>query len=121
MSIYRYERHVWLALNGKDGIKSSEQILPANKKRLLEYAKYLEASRKSLPRQDKLLRTVKIFASLLGPIPFKKATKKDVVEVLAKYGEGLRRTVPGGGSLHATSDFQKIVKQFYVWVYVRAI
>lgn len=117
MSIYRYERRVWLALNGKDGIKSSEQILPANKKRLLEYAKYLEASRKSLPRQDKLLRTVKIFASLLGPIPFKKATKKDVVDVLAKYGEDLRRTVPGGGSLHTTSDFQKIVKQFYAWVY----
>lgn len=117
MSIYRYERRVWLALNGKHGIKSSEQILPANKKWLMEYAKYLEASRKSLPRQDKLLRTVKIFASLLGPIPFKKATKKDVVDVLAKYGEGLRRTVPGGGSLHTTSDFQKIVKQFYAWVY----
>jgi site-specific recombinase XerD len=117
VSIYRYERRVWLALNGKDGIKSSEKILSANKKRLMEYAKYLEASRKSLPRQDKLLRTVKIFASLLGPIPFKKATKKDVVDVLAKYGEGLRRTVPGGGSLHTTSDFQKIVKQFYAWVY----
>jgi len=56
------------------------------------------------------LRTVKIFASRLDPIPFKKATKKDVVDVLAKYGEGLRRTVPGGGSLHTTSDFQKIVK-----------
>jgi hypothetical protein len=43
LSIYRYERRVWLALNGKDGIKSSETILPANKKKLLEYAKYLEA------------------------------------------------------------------------------
>jgi site-specific recombinase XerD len=40
-----------------------------------------------------------------------------VVDVLAKYGEGLRRTVPGGGSLHTTSDFQKIVKRFYAWVY----
>jgi site-specific recombinase XerD len=117
VSIYRYERRVWLALNGPKGINLSEGILPANKKKLLEYAKYLEASRKSLPRQDKLLRTVKIFASLLGPIPFKKTTKKDVVDVLAKYGEGLRRTVPGGGSLHTTSDFQKIVKQFYAWVY----
>jgi site-specific recombinase XerD len=91
--------------------------LPANKKRLLEYAKYLEASRKSLPRQDKLLRTVKIFASLLGPIPFKKATKKDVVNALAKYVEELARTARGGGSPHTTSDFQKIVKQFYAWVY----
>jgi hypothetical protein len=78
---------VWLAINGEDGIRSSEQILPANKKRLLEYARYLEASRKSLPRQDKLLRAVKIFASLLGPIPFKKATKKDVVDVLARADE----------------------------------
>lgn len=101
--------------NGPDWIKSSEQILPANKKKLLEYARYIEASRKSLPRQDKLLRTVKIFASLLGPIPFKKATEKAVVDVLAKYGEGLRRTVPEGGSLHTTSDFQKIVMQFYAW------
>ena len=40
-----------------------------------------------------------------------------MVDVLAKYGEGLRRTVLGGGSLHTTSDFQKIVKQFYAWVY----
>ena len=117
MSIYRYERRVWLAINGDDGIKSSEEILPANKKRLLEYAKYLKASRKSLPRQDKLLRTVKIFASLLGPIPFKKATKKDVVNALAKYVEKLTTTVRGGGSAHTTSDFQKIVKQFYAWVY----
>ena len=117
MSIYRYERRVWLALNGKDGIKSSEQILPANKKRLLEYATYVEASGKSLPRQDKLLRTVKIFASLLGSIPFRKATKKDVVNALAKYVEHLARTEAGGGSPHTTSDFQKIVKQFYAWVY----
>ena len=116
MSIYRYERRVWLALNGEFGIKSSE-ILPANKKKLLEYAKYLEASGKSLPRQDKLLRTVKIFASKLDPIPFKKATKKDVVNALAKYVEELARTVHGGGSPHTTSDFQKIVKQFYAWVY----
>ncbi|HUW48739.1 MAG TPA: hypothetical protein VMW36_08360 [Patescibacteria group bacterium] len=31
MSIYRYERRVWLAINGEDGIKLSEQILPAKK------------------------------------------------------------------------------------------
>jgi len=84
---------------------------------LLEYAKYLEASRKSLPRQDKLLNTVKIFASLLGPISFRKATKKDVINALAKYVEHLTRTEPGGGSAHTTSDFQKIVKQFYAWLY----
>jgi site-specific recombinase XerD len=117
LSIYRYERRVWLAINGEDGIKSSELVLPANKERLLEYATYLEASGKSLPRQDKLLRTIKIFASLLGPIPFKEATKKDVVDALAKYVERLARTEPGGGSAHTTSDFQKIVKQFYAWVY----
>ena len=84
---------------------------------MLEYAKYLEASRKSLPRQDKLLNTVKIFASLLGPISFRKATKKDVINALAKYVEHLTRTEPGGGSAHTTSDFQKIVKQFYAWLY----
>jgi hypothetical protein len=31
LSIYRYERRVWLAINGEDGIKLSEQILPAKK------------------------------------------------------------------------------------------
>jgi hypothetical protein len=117
VSIYRYERRVWLALNGKAGIKSLEEILPVNKKKLLEYADYLKASGKSLPRQDKLLRTIKIFATWLGPIPFKKATKKDVVNALAKYVEYLTRTEAGGGSPHTTSDFQKIVKQFYAWVY----
>ena len=115
MSIYRYERRVWLALNGKVGIKSLEEIQPVNKKKLLEYADYLKASGKSLPRQDKLLRTIKIFATWLGPIPFKKATKKDVVNALAKYVEHLTRTEAGGGSPHTTSDFQKIVKQFYAW------
>lgn len=53
-----------------------------NKKTLLEYATYLKADGKSLPRQDKLLRTVKILAELLGSIPFKEARKKDLVEVL---------------------------------------
>jgi integrase/recombinase XerD len=40
-----------------------------------------------------------------------------VVNALAKYVEHLTRTEAGSGSPHTTSDFQKIVKQFYAWVY----
>jgi hypothetical protein len=36
------------------------------------------ADGKSLPRQDKLLRTVKILAGLLGPTPFEEANRKDL-------------------------------------------
>jgi integrase len=113
LGIYRYERRIELALMD---ILYSEKIIPDNKQKLFGYRILLEASGKSLPRQDKLMRTLKIFATLLGPIPFKKATKKDVVNALAKYVEELARAARGGGSPHTTSDFQKIVKQFYAWV-----
>lgn len=85
MSIYRYERRIWSIIEGPKGIKKTNKITPANKKTLLEYATYLKAAGKSPPRQDKLLRTVKILAQLLGSIPFKEANKKDLVGVLAKY------------------------------------
>jgi integrase/recombinase XerD len=114
LSIYRYDRRVELAVNG---IKGSEKILESNKKVLLEYAKYLKASNKSMPRQDKLLRTTKIFATLLGPVPFKEASKNDVINVLAEYSEQLKRAKPSGGSQHTTSDFSKITKAFFAWIY----
>jgi hypothetical protein len=66
LGIYRYERRIWLAIEGKQGIKESKEILPENKKKLLEYAEYLKAAKKSLPRQDKLMQTLKTFATLLG-------------------------------------------------------
>ena len=40
-----------------------------------------------------------------------------MVNALAKYIEELARTARGGGSPHTTSDFQKIIKQFYAWLY----
>jgi hypothetical protein len=58
VSIYRYERRIWLILEGSHGIKQSKNISAGNKKKLLEYAEYLKADGKSLPRQDKLLRTL---------------------------------------------------------------
>jgi len=92
--------------------------LPANKKKLLEYVKYLEASGKSLPRRDKLLRTVKIFASLLGSIRFKKAVKKDVVNALAKYVERLARTEPNMTSFALFENGTLKPSQFnMIWEY----
>jgi hypothetical protein len=96
LSIYRYERRIWLALEGENGIKQSKRISGENKEKLLEYATYLKATGKSLARQDKLVRTVKKLAELLGSIPFKEATKPDLVNVLAKV-EGTDNT---------RSDFQ---------------
>jgi hypothetical protein len=84
LGIYRYERHLWLAVEGPEGIKKSKTIIPPNKKLLLNYAEYLKDTGKSLPRRDKLVRTLKIFAVLLGPISFKLATKENMVQILAK-------------------------------------
>lgn len=106
MSIYRYERRVWLILEGPHGIKQSKQISPGNKKKLLEYAKFLEASGKSLARQDKVLRTLKKIAELLGDIPFKKAGKPDIVDVMAR--------IKGADSTRR--DYAIILKQFFAWV-----
>jgi integrase len=114
MGIYRYKRRIELALMD---IWYSEKILPQNIEQLLDYWRFLDASGKSLPRQDKLMRTVKIFSSLLGPIPFKKATKKDLVRVFATYKRELRPTVGKEPSVHTTSDFAKIVKLFYAWIF----
>ncbi|MDH5782722.1 MAG: site-specific integrase [Candidatus Bathyarchaeota archaeon] len=44
---------------------------------------------------------------MLGPIPFKKACKKDMVRLIAKVK----------GADHTRSDFQKITKLFYAWLY----
>ena len=40
MGIYRYERRLWLAIEGKQGIKKAEGILAENGKTLLEYAEF---------------------------------------------------------------------------------
>ncbi|MDH5782723.1 MAG: hypothetical protein OEZ35_03540 [Candidatus Bathyarchaeota archaeon] len=42
VSIYRYERRIWLILEGPHGIKHSKKISAGNKKKLLEYAEYLK-------------------------------------------------------------------------------
>ncbi len=47
MGIYRYERRLWLAVEGKEGIKKSKKIMPENKGKLLDYAEYLKATGKS--------------------------------------------------------------------------
>ena len=86
MGIYRYERRLWPIVEGPEGIKKSETIIPPNKKLLLNYAEYLKDTGKSLPRLDKLVRTLKIFAVFLGLIPFKLATKENMVQILAKGG-----------------------------------
>jgi hypothetical protein len=70
VSIYRYERRVWLALNGKAGIKSLEEILPVNKKKLLEYADYLKASWKET--NDILRGNTHILGSRLQDLKAKK-------------------------------------------------
>ena len=98
MSIYRYERRLFLVIDGPNGIKASKDIIRENKKKLLEYAEYLKADGKSLPRQVKLLMTLKKIATWLGPISFKKASEKDMISVLAKVE----------GSDHTRVDFQKI-------------
>jgi hypothetical protein len=36
LGIYRYERRVWLAIEGEEDIKESKEILPENKKKMLE-------------------------------------------------------------------------------------
>lgn len=105
MSIYRYEPRLWLILEGPHGIKQSKNIIPENKEKLLEYAKFLEASGKSPARQDKVLRTLKQVAMLLGDVHFKKATKKNIVDVLAR--------IKGADSTRR--DYQIILKQFYAW------
>jgi len=122
VGIYRYERRLTLAIEGPEGIRQSKLILQENKTRLLEYAEYLKAARKSLPRQDKLIRTLKTYATLLGPIPFKKATKKDVVHVMAKAEDHWKTELskkhrPGPASDYTRRDFQEIVKMFYGWLF----
>jgi len=107
MSIHNFERRYHLLIEGPKGIKQSTEALPGNKKTILEFTTYLEATGKSLPRKIKLLFTLKKLAELLGPISFKEATKKDLVNVLAKVK----------GSDHTRSDFQKITKLFYAWLY----
>jgi integrase len=122
LGIYRYERRLELAIEGKEGIKKSKKIIPGNKRKLLDYAEYLKATGKSLPRQDKLMRTLKIFATLLGPISFKEATKENMVQVLAKAedrwkSELSRKGRPGPASDYTRRDFQEIIKQFYAWLF----
>lgn len=114
MSIYRYDKRVASAIKG---VKASEKITSANKRTILEFTTYMVADGKSLPRQDKLLRTVKILAELLGPIVFKEATKKDLVQVLAKYEAQVTRRTGKPASDHTRSDFKKITKQFYAWLF----
>lgn len=113
---------MWLAIEGPEGIKESKEILQENKTKLLKYAEYLKAARKSLPRQDKLIRTLKTFATLLGSIPFKKTAKEDIVYVMAKAedhwnAELSRKGRPGPASDYTRRDFQEIVKQFYAWLF----
>ncbi len=122
MGIYHYERRLWLAIEGQEGIKESKEILPENKTKLLEYAEYLKAARKSLPRQDKLIRTLKTFATLLGSISFKKTAKEDIVHVMAKAEdhwnvELSKKGRSGPASDYTRRDFQEIVKQFYAWLF----
>ena len=122
MGIYRYERRLWLAVEGPEGIKKSKTIIPQNKKLLLNYAEYLKATGKSLPRRDKLVRTLKIFATLLGPIPFKLATKENMIQILAKaedhwMSELSKKGRPGPASDYTRRDFQEIIKQFYAWLF----
>jgi site-specific recombinase XerD/ribosomal protein S27AE len=122
LGIYRYERRIWLAIEGKEGIKKSKEILPENKKKLLEYAEYLKAAKKSLPRQDKLIRTLKTFATLLRNIPSKSAVKEDIVHVLATVEDHWKIELshkgrPGPASDYTRRDFQEIVKQFYAWLF----
>lgn len=107
MSIYNYERRVWLVIEGPHGIKQSKKISLENKEKLLGYAKFLTASGKSLARQGKILITLKKIAELLGDIPFKKAEKPDIVDVLAR--------IKGADS--TKRDYQIILKQFYAWLY----
>jgi integrase len=122
LGIYRYERRLWLAIEGKEGIKKSRQIIPRNKRKLLDYTEYLKATGKSLPRQDKLMRTLKIFATLLGPISFKEATKENMVQVLAKAEDRWKSELsqkgrPRPASDYTRRDFQEITKQFYAWLF----
>ena len=82
MSIYRFDRRIGLILEGPHGIKQSKEIIPENKKKLFECEEYLRAKGTSFPRQDKLLRTLKKLATLLGSIYFKEARAKDHQTVL---------------------------------------
>lgn len=112
--MYKFERRVELAV---EGIKESSEISPANKDALLEYSQFLKASGKSLGRQDKLLRTTKIMAELLGAVPFKEAAKKDLVRVVADYIRQVEARTGRKISSHTRSDFKKITKQFFAWLY----
>lgn len=53
----------------------------------------------------------------MGPIAFKEATKKDLVQVLAKYEAQVKTRTRKPASDHTRADFKKITKQFYVWLY----
>jgi len=53
---------LWLVVEGPHGIKQSRKIVPENEEALLRYAMYLKATGKSLPRQCKLLMTLKKLA-----------------------------------------------------------
>jgi hypothetical protein len=122
LGIYRYERRLLLAIEGKEGIKKSDEIIPGNKRMLLDYAEYLKATGKSLPRQDKLMRTLKFFATLLGPLPFRAATKENMVQVLARAEdhwkiELSKKGRSGPASDYTRRDFQEIIKQFYAWLF----
>jgi len=95
MSSYNFERRLFLAVDGPSGIKQSQKVSEENKKTLLEFATYIKATGKGLSRQVKLLLTLKRLAELLGAIPFKKATKNDLISSVAKVG----------GSDYTRSDF----------------
>ena len=108
MGIYNYERRLHLVLDGPNGITQSEAISPENKEKLLEYSTYLKASGKSLPRQIKLIMTMKKLSVLLGSTSFRDATRRDMEALLAKFDDMKYRGKKP--SPHTKKDFRKISK-----------
>jgi integrase/recombinase XerD len=124
--IYRYEKRIQLAVKcinpspetGQKRRKTQPaKIIPENRDIILRYLTFLKGSGRSLARQDKLIRTVKKLAELLEPTPFRKATRQDLEEVMAKATMGKKGKHQVRVTDYTFRDFQEITKQFFGWLF----
>ena len=104
--IHNYER--WMEWAHKRVRRSN--IPDENKQLLLEFDQACVLEGLSVPRRAKLLRHMIDVSREFLPVPFKKATRKDLQEAVVRI-EGRK-----GYSLYTKRDVKIAIKKFFKWV-----
>lgn len=95
--------------NAIEKIKNNENIIPENRKLILDFQRYLEVNDYSENRQYKYLITLPKLAKQLNK-PFDKATKGDIEKLILWLKK--RRNINDTTKLH----YKILLKRFYKWM-----